>query len=124
MLYIGVGDGGSEGDPLNYRQNLHVLLAKILRMNVNAAHPTPRIYAYGLRNPWRFSFDRANGNLWIGDVGQNKWEEIDFLKAGTAPGTNFGWSYYEGDHVYKVQTINRSRLTFPVFEIRIPRGAR
>ena len=78
--------------------------------------PKPVLYAYGLRNPWRFSFDRKTGNLWIGDVGQNKWEEIDFLKAGTSPGTNFGWSYYEGDHLYKRQHIVRTRLVFPVTE--------
>ena len=59
------------------------------------------MYAYGLRNPWRFSFDRTTGDLWIGDVGQDHWEEIDHLTAGTPAGTNFGWSYYEGTHVFK-----------------------
>jgi hypothetical protein len=116
LLYIGVGDGGQEGDPNNYGQNLHVRFAKVLTLNVRLAHPKPVTYAYGLRNPWRFSFDRLTGALWIGDVGQDKWEEIDYLKRGTSPGTNFGWSYYEGDHVYKSQAINRSRLRFPVFE--------
>jgi glucose/arabinose dehydrogenase len=116
LLYIGVGDGGSEGDPNNYGQNLGVRFAKILTLNVRLAHPKPVTYAYGLRNPWRFSFDKLTGALWIGDVGQDKWEEIDYLKRGTLPGTNFGWSYYEGDHVYKTQAIDRSRLRFPVFE--------
>ena len=116
LLYIGVGDGGLEGDPNNYGQNLHVRFAKILTLNVRVAHPKPVTYAYGLRNPWRFSFDRLTGALWIGDVGQDKWEEIDYLKRGTSPGTNFGWSYYEGDHVYKPQAIDRARLRFPVFE--------
>jgi len=116
LLYIGLGDGGSEGDPRLYGQNLHVLLAKILRMDENAARPRPSICAYGLRNPWRFSFDRANGDLWIGDVGQDRWEEIDYLRAGTPAGTNFGWSYYEGNHVYKPQAIDRARLVFPVHE--------
>ncbi len=116
LLYIGVGDGGQEGDPNDYGQNLHVLFGKILTLNVRAAHPKPVIYAYGLRNPWRFSFDKLTGALWIGDVGQDRWEEIDYLKRGTLPGTNFGWSYYEGDHIYKPQPIDRSRLVFPVFE--------
>jgi glucose/arabinose dehydrogenase len=116
LLYIGVGDGGLEGDPNNYGQNLGVRFAKILTLNVRLAHPRPATYAYGLRNPWRFSFDRLSGALWIGDVGQDKWEEIDYLKRGTLPGTNFGWSYYEGDHVYKPQPIDRTRLRFPVFE--------
>jgi glucose/arabinose dehydrogenase len=113
-LYIGIGDGGSEGDPNLYGQNIHVPYAKIWRLNVNVAGARPQLYAYGLRNPWRFSFDSKNGNLWIGDVGQDRWEEIDFLKAGTRPGTNFGWSYYEARSVYKPQPINRSRLVFPV----------
>jgi glucose/arabinose dehydrogenase len=116
LLYIGIGDGGSEGDPNFYGQNVHVPYAKIWTMNVSSSSPTPVLYAYGLRNPWRFSFDSTTGNLWIGDVGQNKWEEIDFLKAGTAAGTNFGWSYYEGKHVYKPQPIVRTRLVGPVSE--------
>ena len=113
-LYIGLGDGGSEGDPNDNGQNLRTRLAKILTLNVRVAGAAPRMYAYGLRNPWRFSFDRAKGNLWIGDVGQNNWEEIDYLRRGTKAGTNFGWSYYEGSHVYKPQPIDRSRLNFPV----------
>ncbi len=116
LLYIGVGDGGSEGDPNLYGQNVHVPYAKIWRLDVSSTTAKPVLYAYGLRNPWRFSFDRKTGALWIGDVGQDKWEEIDYLKAGTAPGTNFGWSYYEGDHVYKVQHIVRTHLVFPVAE--------
>ena len=71
------------------------------------------MYAYGLRNPWRFSFDRTTGDMWIGDVGQDNWEEIDHLKAGAPAGTNFGWSYYEGNSVFKAQAINRSHLKFP-----------
>ena len=116
LLYIGIGDGGGEGDPNLYGQNVHVPYAKIWRLDVNSATAKPVMYAYGLRNPWRFSFDSKTGALWIGDVGQNKWEEIDYLKAGTAPGTNFGWSYYEGDHVYKAQPIVRAHLVFPVAE--------
>jgi glucose/arabinose dehydrogenase len=116
LLYLGVGDGGGGGDPNNNGQNRRSRLGKLLRLNVRAAHPNHTLYAYGLRNPWRFSFDRLTGDLWIGDVGQDKWEEIDYLKRGTSPGTNFGWSYYEGNHVFKTQPIDRSRLVFPVFE--------
>ena len=116
LLYIGVGDGGREGDPNKYGQNLHVHFAKILTLNVRLSHPDPVTFAYGLRNPWRFSFDKLTGALWIGDVGQDKWEEVDYLKPGSSPGANFGWSYYEGDHVYKPQAIDRKRLVFPVFE--------
>ena len=113
MLYFGTGDGGSGGDPNNNAQNQSSLLGKLLRMDVNAATPTPQIYAYGLRNPWRFSFDRLNGDLRIGDVGQDSWEELDFVKHGTAPGVNFGWRKYEGNHLYHSQTINESRLIWP-----------
>jgi len=113
-LVMGFGDGGSEGDPNLNGQRRTGFLSKILRMDVNVAHPHPVVYAYGLRNPWRFSFDSATGSLWIGDVGQDEWEEIDHLGPGTPAGANFGWSYYEGTHVFKVQPINRSRLVFPV----------
>jgi glucose/arabinose dehydrogenase len=113
-LYIGFGDGGSEGDPLLNGQKKTGPLSKILSINPRAHPPRPHIYAYGLRNPWRFSFDRKTGDLWIGDVGQNRWEEVDHLRAGTPAGANFGWSYYEGTHVYKRQPIDRSRLVFPV----------
>jgi glucose/arabinose dehydrogenase len=111
-LYISLGDGGSEGDPNDEGQSGGPL-ASILRLNVNVPGATAHVYAYGLRNPWRFSFDRSTGDMWIGDVGQDKWEEIDHLKAGAPAGTNFGWSYYEGDSVYKVQPINRTHLKFP-----------
>ncbi len=100
LLYIGFGDGGSEGDPNHVGQRPTGLLSKILRMNVYARKPQARVYQYGFRNPWRFSFDRANGDLWIGDVGQDMWEEIDKVPAGAAAGGNYGWSYYEGTHVY------------------------
>jgi glucose/arabinose dehydrogenase len=113
-FYIGLGDGGSQGDPNGNGQNLNTLLGKLLRIDVKNGAPyaippdnpfanggsKPEIWAYGLRNPWRFSFDRATGDLWIGDVGQDLWEEIDFLPAGTAGGVNFGWNCYEGMHDY------------------------
>jgi glucose/arabinose dehydrogenase len=113
-LFMGFGDGGSEGDPNLNGQKRTGFLSKILRMDVNVPHPHATMYAYGLRNPWRFSFDSATGGLWIGDVGQDRWEEIDHLGPGTRSGVNFGWSYYEGTHVFKVQPIDRSRLVFPV----------
>lgn len=116
MLYIGLGDGGSAGDPQDNAQRLDTLLGKILRIDprpadgrpysVPADNPfvgdpsaRPEIWMYGLRNPWRFSFDRATNDLWIGDVGQNAWEEIDFLPAGRS-GVNFGWNLREGTHEY------------------------
>jgi glucose/arabinose dehydrogenase len=115
-LYAGIGDGGNEGDPHLYGQDRRVLYAKLLRFNVRAAHPRPQRYAYGLRNPWRFSFDRQTGALWIGDVGQDQWEEIDYLRKGAPPGANFGWSAYEGTHPYKSQSIDRRRLVWPVYQ--------
>ena len=114
MLYVGMGDGGSEGDPEGNGQNRASLLGKILRLDVAKRHPRPQMYAYGLRNPWRFSFDPATGDLWIGDVGQNRYEEVDHLPAGTPPGANLGWNAYEGRAVYKRQPIDRSRLVWPV----------
>jgi glucose/arabinose dehydrogenase len=103
-LYWSNGDGGGEGDPNDNGQNLSRPFAKIMRLNVNAASPRWQLVAYGLRNPWRFSFDRANGDLYIGDVGQNKWEEIDYLKRGYSSIANFGWKHYEGNHVYDAST--------------------
>jgi glucose/arabinose dehydrogenase len=114
MLYVGMGDGGSEGDPEGNGQNRASLLGKILRLDVANRHPRPHMYAYGLRNPWRFSFDPATGDLWIGDVGQNRYEEVDQLPAGTPPGANLGWNAYEGRAAYERQPIDRSRLVWPV----------
>src|SRR5205823_1996719 len=80
-LYVGMGDGGSGGDPQNRAQNLGSRLGKLLRLNPLRAGTTWQIVGYGLRNPWRFSFDRKTGNLWIGDVGQGNWEEVDYRNA-------------------------------------------
>jgi glucose/arabinose dehydrogenase len=108
-LYLGLGDGGAAGDPFKNGQNTDVLLGKILRIDVNNGDPYSipadnpfgnEVWAYGLRNPWRISFDRATGDLWVGDVGQNAYEEIDYLPAGSPGGTNFGWSLMEGNHDY------------------------
>lgn len=110
-LYVGTGDGGGSGDPRGNGQDETQLLGKILRIHVDATTGTsytipagnpfsapdrPEIWATGLRNPWRFSFDRLTGDLWIGDVGQNQWEEIDVELAGTGGGENYGWSVCEG----------------------------
>lgn len=103
-LYWGNGDGGGGGDPQHNGQNLGRPFAKIMRLNVNASKPRWQLYAYGLRNPWRFSFDRATGDLYIGDVGQDAWEEVDYLKKGTAALVNFGWNRFEGTHVYDSST--------------------
>jgi len=109
-LYAGLGDGGSQGDPFGNAQKTDNLLGKVLRLDVDSAeaYAVPadnpfgnEIWAYGLRNPWRISFDRLTGDLYIGDVGQNAWEEIDFLEAGSPGGANFGWNYREGAHDYK-----------------------
>jgi len=109
-LYVGLGDGGDGGDPLGNGQNLNTLLGKILRIDVNSGerYGVPpdnpfgnEIWAYGLRNPWRFSFDALTGDLWIGDVGQGDYEEVDFVPAGTPGGINFGWNRYEGMHDFK-----------------------
>jgi glucose/arabinose dehydrogenase len=120
LLYIGTGDGGGGGDQHGAHgnaQNLGVLLGKILRIDPRASGSQPytvppsnpfvgrpgargEIYAYGLRNPWRFSFDRATGDLAIGDVGQGEVEEIDFMRRGKARGANFGWRVFEGDSRY------------------------
>ncbi|HEX6712806.1 MAG TPA: PQQ-dependent sugar dehydrogenase [Thermoleophilaceae bacterium] len=97
-LYAGTGDGGGGGDPFRNAQNPSRMLGKILRFD--AARRNADVFAIGLRNPWRFSFDRANGDVTIADVGQDQYEEVDFVKGGTLDGKNFGWSNYEGFHRY------------------------
>jgi glucose/arabinose dehydrogenase len=116
-LYVGMGDGGSGGDPRGYAQDPRSRLGKLLRINVDVSPVRVSIYAKGLRNPWRFSFDRGTGALWIGDVGQGAREEIDYLRPGREPGANFGWNGYEGTLVYDSATaarLKRGALTFPV----------
>jgi glucose/arabinose dehydrogenase len=132
FLYIAVGDGGSGGDPHDHGENRSTLLATILRIDVNkqdngkqygipADNPfagntsgfREEIYAYGLRNPWRFSFDADNGRLWTGDVGQNAYEEIDIVEKGG----NYGWNTMEGNHCFEPQSgCDRSGLIPPVHE--------
>jgi glucose/arabinose dehydrogenase len=136
-LYLGLGDGGSGGDPQGYAQSLETLLGKILRLDVDSGDPyaipadnpfaspqdergLPEIWAYGLRNPWRFSFDRLTGDLFIGDVGQNAWEEINYLPAGSPGGANFGWNYFEGNHPFRGTPPPGLELVFPVAEYANP----
>ncbi|MFK8101281.1 MAG: PQQ-dependent sugar dehydrogenase [Saprospiraceae bacterium] len=114
-LYCGFGDGGSGGDPQNFAQNTQSFLGKMLRIDVDNGNPyaipadnpfvgdanvRDEIWAIGLRNPWRFSFDRTTGDMWIGDVGQNVWEEIDFQPANSTGGENYGWRCYEGNNPF------------------------
>jgi glucose/arabinose dehydrogenase len=138
FLYIGVGDGGSENDPNKTSQDPKLLLGKMLRIDVTkdafpadpaknyaipadnpfagAAAVLPEIWALGLRNPWRCSFDRKTSDLYIGDVGQNSFEEIDFQRAASAGGENYGWSLREGRHPFKPQPGAAPALVDPIFE--------
>jgi len=137
-LYIGLGDGGSGGDPQNNGQTKNSLLGKILRIDVNGTSPglayaippnnpfvgdstfRPEIWSWGWRNPWRFSFDRLTGDIWVGDVGQNAREEVDFEPAGTG-GRNYGWRCYEGLAQYNTNGCQpASGYTAPVFEYANP----
>lgn len=135
-LYIGMGDGGSAGDPGNRAQNINENLGKMLRIDVDAASPygipadnpyvgitgNDEIWAIGLRNPWKFSFDMANGDLWIADVGQNQVEEINKIAAPTTTGLNFGWKCYEGNSVYS-SCSGTATYTFPIAEYTHTGGA-
>lgn len=130
-LYIGIGDGGNPNSPNNNSQDGTTLLGKILRIDVNAETYTippdnpfvdalgflPEIWAVGARNPWRFSFDRATGDLYIGDVGQNAIEEINFHPAGAPGGINYGWSAWEGTQPYREEfPVDVALVTMPIFE--------
>lgn len=131
-LYIGLGDGGSGGDPKGHGQNTQTLLGAMLRIDVNKGTPyaippdnpfasdagtseikgRPEIYAWGLRNPWRWSFDKSTGDLWVADVGQNAWEEINLM---TRPG-NYGWNGKEGTHCYESSNCKNPEFIDPVLE--------
>jgi len=124
-LYAGLGDGGSAGDPQGNGQRLDTLLGKILRLDVDSAEPYAipsdnpfgnEIWAYGLRNPWRMSFDSQTGDLYVGDVGQGAWEEINFVLAGTPGGINFGWKYFEGTHKYEGAPPQDTQFEPPIAE--------
>ena len=132
FLYIGLGDGGSGGDPQGSGQNLGTRLGKLLRIDVNGTAPfavppdnpfvtrpgaRPEIWAYGLRNPWRFSFDRGTGDLYIGDVGQSTLEEIDVGLASRRGGENYGWNTMEGSRCFSPSSnCNMTGLTLPVID--------
>ncbi len=105
LLYVGMGDGGSGGDPQNNAQNPNSLLGKMLRIDVNQVNFPVQIWALGVRNPWRWSFDRLTGDLYMGDVGQDMYEEVDFWPANGAAGANYGWNIYEGFHNYNTGSI-------------------
>ena len=123
-LYVGMGDGGSGGDPENRAQNLQSRLGKLLRLDVDQAGADWEIAAYGLRNPWRFSFDRRTGALYIGDVGQSQWEEIDYLRRSRLDQlVNYGWDVFEGKHQYEDKSPNRAgTLVRPIFEYNHSQG--
>ena len=137
-LYIGMGDGGSADDPQGNGQSLSTLLGKMLRIDVTTPLPAgnldgaqyvipadnpfvgkadalPEIWSYGLRNPWRWSFDRTLGTLWIGDVGQDRYEEVDRAASG-GRGIDFGWNVMEARHCFVAQACDRSRLALPIAE--------
>lgn len=130
FLYLGLGDGGSANDPQGNGQSTNTHLGKILRIDVDGGYPysvppdnpfvnvggLPEIWAIGLRNPWRFSFDRLTGDLYIGDVGQNAWEEINYLPLGSPSGANFGWNYREGTHPFQGSPPAGLDLIDPVAE--------
>jgi glucose/arabinose dehydrogenase len=124
LLYVGMGDGGSGGDPQNRAQNLSQRLGKLLKANATARRPAWRVAAYGLRNPWRFSFD-TNGDLYIADVGQGEWEEIDYRqRAQLNTLVNYGWNLYEGRARYKSGSVNSAgQLVFPVHVYSHANGA-
>lgn len=135
-LYLGVGDGGDGGDPHGHGQNTNTLLGSMLRIDVDASSASgsygipadnpfvsgggaPEIYAYGLRNPWRFSFDPDNGRLWVGDVGQNEWEEVTIVENGG----NYGWNVWEGDVCFAAATCSSDGFSGPVHVYANPPGS-
>ncbi len=128
MLYLGLGDGGGANDRFGHGQRPDTLLAAILRLDVDAGDPyaipsdnpfvagggAPEVWAYGLRNPWRFAFDPADGLVYVADVGQNEWEEVDVVGAGT-PGLNFGWPIMEGNACFSQPDCSPDGLELPAF---------
>ena len=130
-LYFGLGDGGSGGDPQGHGQDRSDLLGSLLRLDLDHGLPYTvpasnpfvgqagvrgELWNWGLRNPWRFSFDRATGNLYIADVGQNEWEEVSVQPAASQGGENYGWAVMEGEHCYGSATCAKGGLVMPVVE--------
>jgi glucose/arabinose dehydrogenase len=129
-LYIGLGDGGSANDPKGNGQNISTLLGSMLRLDIDNGNPyaippdnpytngkgLPEIWASGLRNPWRYSFDRLTGDLYIGDVGQNQWEEINIWEPASPYGVNFGWNFWEGLHPFEGSPPQDASFVFPIWE--------
>jgi glucose/arabinose dehydrogenase len=131
MLYAGLGDGGAAGDPWGNGQSLATVLGKIIRLDVDGGDPYAvpadnpfvgrdgargEIWAYGLRNPWRFAFDRATGDLYIADVGQNQWEEVNVQPASGPGGENYGWNIMEASNCFRSGTCDQAGLVLPVAE--------
>jgi glucose/arabinose dehydrogenase len=130
FLYIATGDGGGGGDPDGNGQNKQTLLGKILRIDVDSGTPygipndnpfkngggAPEVWAFGLRNPWRFSFDRATRDLWIGDVGQGAFEEVNFTPKGSSAPRNYGWKITEGKSCYEASSCDKTGLEVPVHD--------
>jgi glucose/arabinose dehydrogenase len=133
FLYIGTGDGGGGGDPDKNGSNKQTLLGKMLRIDVDKNDPglpygipdgnpfktsggAKEVWAYGLRNPWRFSFDRSTGDLWIGDVGQGKFEEVNVTTKGSSAPRNYGWNTTEGKSCYEATTCDKSGIDLPVLD--------
>jgi glucose/arabinose dehydrogenase len=131
FLYLGLGDGGGGGDPNNRGQDLSDFLGSIMRIDVRTSEPyavppdnpflqtaVPEVWSYGLRNPWRFSFDRATGDLYIADVGERGWEEVDVSTPaqGAGKGANYGWNIMEGTHCFLASGCDQTGLTLPVVE--------
>ena len=131
-LYASLGDGGGAGDPLGNAQNPHTLFGAVIRIDpgavadpyevpvdnpfVDGREGAPEVWAYGLRNPWRFSFDRDSGDFYVGDVGQNATEEIDWLPADTPGGANFGWNAMEGTSCFRTDACDADRFVAPIAE--------
>jgi glucose/arabinose dehydrogenase len=122
FLYVGMGDGGSGGDPENRAQNMQSLFGKMMRFDVRRPGSNPAIVALGLRNPWRYSFDRLTGDLYIGDVGQGDWEEIDYTPRSSSGLVNYGWDVFEGTHPFEEKEPGPGRLVSPIYEYSHARG--
>lgn len=115
-LYVGTGDGGAGGDPENHAQDSSSLLGKMLRLDVRRPGSAPEIVGVGLRNPWRYSFDRLTGDLYIGDVGQGALEEVSYTPRASPGLENYGWDVYEGSRRFEQKAAGPGKLVFPVFE--------